>query len=626
MKKFQRKLIIYSSIIISAILVGTLFYSANNSSGILSYTIPNLPEFSVATKIPDITCTVQQINTIVDSQGRTVTVKSSQRFSDNPTLALLATTSNNPLAGMVPEVVFGCSAPADITVAPSTLTLRVFASNIQGGSIPVDVKTITTSQVKLAKGSNELKSLGWFSIYGRDVEPLINSDTKFTSYMKFQISGNIQIYYTGYPNAKYTFPVTVSSIPTEYSAFVDAKYSPTTSTVKASDVDNDEILDVYDICPGTPETFNGYKDADGCADTNPTTPAPTPTPTPQPPVTPTTCPTGQVWATDKCVPNAYTGIFGLGYKIVLGSRTIENDLTKLEGKPISLNPLDFINFENDRFVTMLIQPIIKLDQSTQFLNPGTSSLIYKGLIILPSGKELEIPGFGTSGSNKLTKDSSQYIHLPPVEMTSDMISSVLRNSKDVSQTNPTDVTLNIRIDGSFDFTDSQTSKKLQGVLKDAGFAYFITFDPKIVDDPNKEPCQGLSGQELVDCIGIKCGQNTADDAYCTPEPGASGGYCEGLTLQQCIDKGKDAPTTDAPKGSVSSGKKDPTTNGTALICDGTISLSTCLEQGSAISNKATEQLSSIFGLDQQTFMIYLGIGLVFVLIIAIIIKKATKKA
>jgi hypothetical protein len=42
--------------------------------------------------------------------------------------------------------------------------------------------------------------------------------------------------------------------------------SPPLSTSEAPDADGDGIPDASDLCPESPETFNGYKDDDGCPD------------------------------------------------------------------------------------------------------------------------------------------------------------------------------------------------------------------------------------------------------------------------------------------------------------------------------------------------------------------------
>ena len=352
----------------------------------------------------------------------------------------------------------------------------------------------------------------------------------------------------------------------------------------------------------------------------------------------------------------FTGKLYLPYSLVLDSKTTTKNINDQSGTDITLNPLNVISGDgSERFIKIIIEPVAIIDQGTGSLSVGSSNLKYSGIITLQDTfKEIQIQGVGSS-STKMTKDSSGYIHFPPFEITSSMIESTIKNSPDVQQNTKIPLYISARIDGSFDVTEQSTGKKFQAVLQNNnGVQFFVNYDPQVIDPTkptNAEPCQGLSGKEIVLCKARifvtspdQCSPPeqavvVSPNTYICIDPAATGGYCEGLTSLQCLEKAKEKPKTNQCNdlfGLIDCGPEQPKTNtnsptttgndqpkvntGNIVLCEG--DLNACIEKAKQTVSSGTSSLSG-FGIDSNTLLIIIGL-LVFLGIMIVIIKARKK--
>jgi hypothetical protein len=560
---------------------------------------------------------------------------------------LTATTSGNPIGGTISDVYFGCIGnQRDLVVLPSSLTVVVKGQKTEGGSTQVLLsKSITTNQITIPKGSTSQKTVGFVSFYGKDIETAINPTKDFTNYLEFAVSGNIKIAYKGYEGYYYTFPISTSKIPVQYSAKVDVGFKPITTPIKTTDQDGDGIIDVYDSCPYQKETFNGYQDTDGCPDTTTTQPN---TGTDTPPVTPTTCPSGQIWIKDHCETNSIGlkhGKMTLKYSVILEDDILTNDVTKYPYTTVSFAPLQFVKFgkEQKRFMESTFEPVMKLeDGSSSDYSPSTANFRYTGTVILPNLQEITVQGFGIPSTNKVTRDSSGYYHFPAVKLTYDMIERSLRDNSKISQTEATPINFNVGISGDFDLIKVSDGKKVRGTLKTMGLSYLMTYDPTKPYDP-KEPCQGLSGEEQIECrqkvdnpnecpsgfIAVPVGSFGSHVDYECVDPKSTGGECKNLTSQQCLDKAGNKgctnllglnvclpspPPITVPDSSVGGSSESPETKPTTVgLCEAGQSFDSCIS--------SILPLSTTDGLPFDMTTLGLLLLLIIIIIIVIIAMK-----
>lgn len=637
-------LVIFGISIIFVIgLLAFLTYGDNNSET-LSWSFEDL-QLNALVKNPEITCSIYQQLTVVDAKGNQVNRVTSSKLSDNPTLDLTAVTSGNPIAGTNSAFFFNCignTAGGDISVDPSSITLRVKGQKTEGGSYSMLLqKSVTTNKVLLPKGSSTAKEIGFIGFYGKDIEASINPTKKFQSKMVFEVSGNIKISYAKYPSVKYTFPIPSASLPVYYTFNVGDKISQTTIDQKNIDQDKDGIIDINDKCATSPENFNGYLDTDGCPDQKPNTPISGPD---EPPVNPNTCPSGQVWNKDHCESQSkiFSGKMYLPYSLILDTKTISKSINDQSGIDIPFTLANILSSGGDsKFVKVIVDPVFKLDQGSNLISLGTNNLKYSGIIIDNTGKETTVQGFGTPSDKKMTKDSSGYIHFPPLELTANMLENSL---KDKGYTTQETFNLSIRIDGDFNIIDDQTAKRYNGVIQNnAGLSYQFVFDPVKVDPTkpaNQEPCQGLSGLEIILCKARiivtdpnECGNpnnaiGVGTNQYICIDPAATGGYCQGLTSLQCLEKAQNEkkPTpkipTDTPIGGTDGEPKIDIPE--IVICDGSTTIQQCIiDKLPQLPSDRLPDTSSL-GIDQTT-MILIFLGIVLMIVIIIMIKKRMRK-
>lgn len=639
MRAKDKRLILY--FIVAGIGFGLLFggVSYYNSSQIqtLSWSFEDLQLDSLV-KNPEIKCSIYQQLNVVDEKGNLVNSVNSAKFSDSPTLAVTAVTSGNIISGTISTFYFNCvgnSAGGDIVVDPSSVSVVVKGQKTLGGSMQnLLVKSITTNEVTILKGSSTAKSIGFISFYGRDIENAIAPTNKFKSNLSFGVSGNIKIHYKAYPSVKYTFPVTQSAIQTLYSFNVGDIVSSGTITQKNVDYDKDGIIDSYDLCPTVAETFNNYKDTDGCPDTVSSTPTGG---TQEPPVDKNTCPSGQIWVTDHCesstkptTSSELEGLLKIKYKVLLADRVIQNNIDQTGGAKVSFSPLSFVSFKGERFVQLIFEPILTLTKgSSSDYSSTIGNISYKGTLIdQTNGKEYPISGFGTSVGNRITKDSDGYYHFQPLSLTSDMIQNAIRNNPSIPQNQKLDFKATVILNGDFDLTRQIDNKKFKAVLSNFGFEYPVSYDPT-VESSTQEPCQGLSGQDLINCkTANPCNEQNNGLGFegdCAPPSSGGGGYCEGLTSQQCIDKGGSGPSPTNSKVTTNSNDQPNSTTGIFNICDGTSTISDCVTQA---VNKGTQTTNSVFSLPQldQNLIIMGLIGFLLFIVVIMVIKKRKKIA
>lgn len=352
----------------------------------------------------------------------------------------------------------------------------------------------------------------------------------------------------------------------------------------------------------------------------------------------------------------FTGKLYLPYSLVLDSKTVTKNIKDQSGTDITLNPLSVLSDDgSERFIKIVIEPVAIIDQGTSTLSVGSSNLKYSGIMTLQDTfKEVLIQGISSS-STKMTKDSSGYIHFPPFEITSSMIESTVKNSPDIQQNVKVPLYISARIDGSFDLIEQSSGKKYQAVLQNNnGVQFFVNYDPQIIDPTkptNQEPCQGLSGKEIIlckarifvtdpnECGSMNSAVNVGNSMYVCIDPAATGGYCEGLTSLQCLEKAKEQPKNnqcndlfglfdcqpEQPKTNTNSptttSNNPPKTNtGGIVLCEG--DLNACLEKAKNAVNSGTSSLSGL-GIDTNQILIILGLIVLLGIIIAII--KSRKK-
>ena len=307
----------------------------------------------------------------------------------------------------------------------------------------------------------------------------------------------------------------------------------------------------------------------------------------------------------------------LQYEIDLDSTTIKNDVTKEEGIKIDFIPLQFIKAADQRFIQIIVKPIMTLDNvSPSDYSSTISNLSYDAVLMLQSDVILaELPSFNP-GNNRITRDTDGYYHFPAVSLTSNMIEKQLITNQNISQVSPTDMIVKISISGTFDLTNQADGKKFRGTISNAGIKYPITYDPTKPYNP-VEPCQELSGQEVIDC---KADNNIP--------PSGSGGYCEGLNSLECKEKYGGAycvdffgletcfPTASTENDSnleiTGKEEKPEVDSGILTICDG--DLSKCIEL-------PKNPLNSLNIPNMDNTIIYIGLGILLAIIIAVIIAK-----
>jgi hypothetical protein len=242
----------------------------------------------------DVECKIKQELTIVDSNGKTITIKQSSGIMGSPTFNIVNPLDTNQEASVfvvIPKIY--CDAKGiGVVVEKSDLKLEVSARGLSqtSGGFAFTENIRYQSEIKFNKdfSNNDEKNLGWFSINDRDIESVI-SERDWTGNLVFDVTGNIVMYYDD-PELK-SYKMT---IPIESGDLVSSwKFTNVGENETVVDGDNDGIKDNADACPSSKETYNGYQDTDGCPDTVPASSTPI---APVTPVDKNSCNTdGKTW-------------------------------------------------------------------------------------------------------------------------------------------------------------------------------------------------------------------------------------------------------------------------------------------------------------------------------------------
>ena len=223
----------------------------------------------------DVECKLKQELTIVDSDGKTITVNQSTGIIGSPSFNIVNPSNINQEASVfvvIPKI--ACDAKGiGVVVEKSDLKLEVSARGLSqtSGGFAFTENLRYQSEIKFNKdfSNNDEKNLGWFSINDRDIESVI-SERDFTGNLVFDVTGNIVMYYDD-PKLK-SYKMT---IPIESGDLVSSwKFTNVGENETVVDGDNDGIKDNADACPSSKETYNDYQDTDGCPDTVPASSTP----------------------------------------------------------------------------------------------------------------------------------------------------------------------------------------------------------------------------------------------------------------------------------------------------------------------------------------------------------------
>ena len=251
--------------------------SLSNVDG-TEFTIPLPKELafsggSASNENASISCNVKQTTFAIDSAGNTLETKQSEFLTGNPLLTL-TDSQNRDMAGYVVDMKMFCknnfsntSDDFTLEVDPSTATLAIISQDSDKRTKTTVIKNLNTKAVTFASGDGE-KSLGFFSVYASEIEDDLDKTTaEFTTIQNFRITANLDVNWKAYPNNEYQIPVKYGDIESWHTAKIVNDVS--VLDPELADPDGDGIINKHDQCDDDRETFNGYKDGDGCPDTNP---------------------------------------------------------------------------------------------------------------------------------------------------------------------------------------------------------------------------------------------------------------------------------------------------------------------------------------------------------------------
>ncbi len=258
---------------------------------------------------------VKQTTYIVDTDGKILISDQSTGIEGNPLLGFVDPSSGRDIGGgiIIPKIFiqYESAYQPNITFTPSTLYLTIQNQLPNGNWKVTESKSIKTFQFTYgpdSTGATAEVPLASFGFSGSDVYADL-PDGSYNSLMRFSVSGDLNFHYTTAPSIAMTIPIGVNDLKSWYTAKV-TQDGPV-------DTDGDGINDSVDQCPTNAETYNGYLDTDGCADTAPTT-------TPEDDIPDDTTPVitdaeqcaldNRIWTNGVCVddPNATPGTGGTG--------------------------------------------------------------------------------------------------------------------------------------------------------------------------------------------------------------------------------------------------------------------------------------------------------------------------
>jgi len=275
-------------------------------AGAFSFTVPNPNAFAGSGNVVDaITCKLKSTLTAVDTQGVVLANLDSSLYQGSPFFAL-TDRNNKEMAGYINTLKMWCSGSGATVVVPvSTLNMWVHSKDSNGNEVQTGLKQFKTQRTTFASGDGE-KNIGFASIQATQIASLLDQNkAEFNSLQKFQITGNLKIAFADFEFASttYTIPITNNKIVVWHNAKIvnDVEILDP----ELADPDGDGIINKFDDCPNQRETFNNYKDSDGCPDTVPSGNGGTDTDTPTDVVTQSSCKAdSKTW---------YLGNLGEGY-------------------------------------------------------------------------------------------------------------------------------------------------------------------------------------------------------------------------------------------------------------------------------------------------------------------------
>jgi hypothetical protein len=246
----------------------------------------SLPEMawrgtSGAGSSPDsnVSCDIKSTLYVVDDKGKNIKTVQSSMLTGTP-LDIVNPSDDRPVSiFLVIPKIYCTTDNENITVKESNLNLSIYGEKL---SINESKKQPLNLSYKKTGGLGET-ALSWFSITDKTIENELSKSSTFTSNIRFDITGNVEIIYDNEPNNKMTIPINQGDIMTKWYYKSIASVTP-----ESLDKDGDGIRDDNDDCVNSKETFNGYNDDDGCPDSVPNTPKSTPV-TPVTPVDKNSC-------------------------------------------------------------------------------------------------------------------------------------------------------------------------------------------------------------------------------------------------------------------------------------------------------------------------------------------------
>ena len=296
----------------------------------------------------DVECKIKQELTVVDSDGKTITVNQSSGIMGSPTFNIVNPLNTNQEASVfvvIPKIY--CDAKGIGVVVEKSelkLTTSVRGNSQTSGGFTETQDLRYQTELKFGKdlSNNDEKRLGWFSLYDRDIESII-PEKDFSAKLVFDVTGNIVMHYDDPDLKKYkmTIPINSGDLVSSWN------FKNIGENEKEADKDNDGIKDYADSCPSAKETYNDYQDTDGCPDTVPVTPTPI---APVTPVDKNSCNAdGKTWWSDSNVEN---GLCSQKYVTEDGKFCKEYDLSDgvnscIDPKPVSSDIPAKVKFQID---------------------------------------------------------------------------------------------------------------------------------------------------------------------------------------------------------------------------------------------------------------------------------------
>ena len=302
-----------------------------------------------------------------------------------------------------------------------------------------------------------------------------------------------------------------------------------------------------------------------------------------------------------------------------------------------------VDFEPLSFVAVPNKVAEKLQTITLINSIDTSLLGASNISNLVVNTKFNILVDGSDVTGEIQLNSIQLERLGGYTKLRDsyLMNKVMLNSADISKflsgvelIDGQNITLQSVSDGTFDVTNTSGTHK--GSFTGLTFTYDLQYTQD--ENINPEPCEGLSGEELLACRGANP-DNCVDlvdvigDEHCRYKEGSTGGYCEGLTPTECANKGKngftptDNPICDAfgigcnPSGEGSDIIECP--NGSFTSKD-TTGKSICLDNTKRTLVDPLNTITDIAsGLDIQLFII-IFLAFLFIVLIIVLVKKRKK--